>query len=98
MVGSQPDRIRKYLRMVAAVTPPAIAELRDAIQGADPPAIRRAAHKLAGSCGMVGARRLAEISEAIERLDPATAAVEVAPLYRRLQDAFQEALTFALAY
>jgi CheY-like chemotaxis protein len=56
--------IEAYLEDV----PKRLAELRLSVAGNDPDATLRVAHTLKGSCRNIGARRLAELCEALERM------------------------------
>ncbi|MGH7268456.1 MAG: Hpt domain-containing protein, partial [Candidatus Rokuibacteriota bacterium] len=44
-----------------------LAALREAVDRGDAPAVRRLAHALRGSCLNVGASRMAEVAETLER-------------------------------
>jgi HPt (histidine-containing phosphotransfer) domain-containing protein len=55
MVGDFADSVRRHTRA-----------MRVAVQHADAAALMAAAHALQGSCGIIGARRMAETSRAIE--------------------------------
>ena len=60
-------------------TPPLLAELREAAAGGDPEAVRRAAHKLKGSCQNIGATWHGDARRARPRR-PRPAAVDMAQL------------------
>jgi CheY-like chemotaxis protein/HPt (histidine-containing phosphotransfer) domain-containing protein len=64
-----PDIVDQLLDLFLQSTPPLLAELRTAIDGADGDEVRRAAHKLKGSCQNIGATFMATLCRALEAGD-----------------------------
>ena len=54
-------------------TPPLLDELRDGAESGDAEAVRRAAHKLKGSCQNIGAGFMAKLAREIEQREPPAA-------------------------
>jgi CheY-like chemotaxis protein len=77
-----PEIVDQLVTLFVDSTPPLIEELRDAAAGGDPEAVRRAAHKLKGSCQNNGATWMATLAREAETTEPA--ALDVA----ELDDAF----------
>jgi CheY-like chemotaxis protein len=77
-----PEIVEQLVTLFVDGTPPLIEELREAAAGGDPEAVRRAAHKLKGSCQNIGATWMATLAREVETTEPA--AVDMA----RLDDAF----------
>ena len=61
-----PDIVDQLLDLFLQSTPPLLAELRAAVDGGDSEALRRAAHKLKGSCQNIGATVMAALCHALE--------------------------------
>jgi CheY-like chemotaxis protein/HPt (histidine-containing phosphotransfer) domain-containing protein len=66
-----PEIVEQLVTLFVDGTPPLIAELRDAAAGGDPEAVRRAAHKLKGSCQNIGATWMATLAREAETAGPA---------------------------
>jgi HPt (histidine-containing phosphotransfer) domain-containing protein len=64
-----PDIVDQLLNLFLESTPPLLGELRTAIDGADGEEVRRAAHKLKGSCQNIGATFMATLCRSIETGD-----------------------------
>jgi HPt (histidine-containing phosphotransfer) domain-containing protein len=62
-----PEIIEQLVDLFVDSTPPLLDDLRDAAERGDGEAVRRAAHKLKGSCQNIGASRLAGLAAAIEQ-------------------------------
>src|SRR3954466_8493496 len=61
-----PEIIDQLIELFVESTPPLLAELRDAAAQADGDAVRRAAHKLKGSCQNIGAGFMAKLAHDLE--------------------------------
>jgi HPt (histidine-containing phosphotransfer) domain-containing protein len=64
-----PDIVGQLLDLFLQSTPPLLAELRTAIDGGDGEELRRAAHKLKGSCQNIGATFMVTLCRALESGD-----------------------------
>ena len=62
-----PGLVRDVVEAFLDSVPQSLTALRDAAVRGDSAAVERLAHSLRGSCGIVGARRMAERAAAIER-------------------------------
>jgi two-component system, sensor histidine kinase and response regulator len=72
-----PEIVEQLVELFADSTPPLLAELRAGAEQGDAEVVRRAAHKLKGSCQNIGASRLAALAADIEQgraLEPDEAA------------------------
>jgi CheY-like chemotaxis protein/HPt (histidine-containing phosphotransfer) domain-containing protein len=69
-----PEVVPQLIELFVQSTPPLIDELRSGIADGDREAVRRAAHKLKGSCANIGAGFLAKLAATIERDARATPA------------------------
>jgi len=65
-----PDIVDQLVTLFVDGTPPLIEELREAAAGDDPEAVRRAAHKLKGSCQNIGATWMATLAREAETTPP----------------------------
>jgi CheY-like chemotaxis protein/anti-sigma regulatory factor (Ser/Thr protein kinase) len=61
-----PEIVDQLVELFVQSTPPLLADLRTAAAGADGDAVRRAAHKLRGSCQNIGAGFMAQLAHEIE--------------------------------
>jgi two-component system, sensor histidine kinase and response regulator len=64
-----PDIVDQLLNLFLQSTPPLLDELRAAVDGGDGDELRRAAHKLKGSCQNIGATFMATLCRALETGD-----------------------------
>jgi CheY-like chemotaxis protein len=64
-----PEIVEQLVDLFVDSTPPLLEDLRGALERDDGEAVRRAAHKLKGSCQNIGASRLAELAAGIEQGD-----------------------------
>jgi HPt (histidine-containing phosphotransfer) domain-containing protein len=60
------DVAEQLVDLFATSTPPLVAELREAVDREDAEEVRRAAHKLKGSCQNIGATFMATLCRALE--------------------------------
>jgi HPt (histidine-containing phosphotransfer) domain-containing protein len=88
-----PEIVEQLVDLFLDSTPPLVEDLRGALAGGDGEAVRRAAHKLKGSCQNIGASRLAGLAGGIETGE--TAAPDVDDL-ERVFEATGDALRAAL--
>lgn len=61
-----PELADELADLFADSTPPMLEELRDALRADDDDALRRAAHKLKGSCLTIGATFMAAVARSVE--------------------------------
>jgi two-component system sensor histidine kinase/response regulator len=90
-----PDIVDQLLTLFLQSTPPLLDELRAAADGADDEVLRRAAHKLKGSCQNIGATFMATLCRSLE-----TGEADARDTLAELDDAFastEAALRRALA-
>jgi CheY-like chemotaxis protein len=66
-----PEIVDQLVALFVDGTPPLIDELREAAADGDPDAVRRAAHKLKGSCQNIGATWMATLAREAESAGPA---------------------------
>jgi two-component system, sensor histidine kinase and response regulator len=64
-----PDIVDQLVDLFLTSTPPLLAELRAAVDEGDRDELRRAAHKLKGSCQNIGATFMATLCRSIEAGD-----------------------------
>jgi two-component system, sensor histidine kinase and response regulator len=62
-----PEIVPQLIELFVESTPPLLGELRSGAEGGDPEAVRRAAHKLKGSCANIGAGFMAKLAAGIEK-------------------------------
>ncbi len=93
LVGGNPDKIERYLTMFIDVTATSLSQLSDAVARRDTEGVRRLAHKIKGSCSMVGAAGLAAIAGDMERLALGGQLDGIPQLHARLQTAFDATRT-----
>ena len=98
LVGGDPAKIKRYLEMFAKLTEPAIQDLGRAVASGDSEQVRRLAHKVKGSCGMVGARPLAAVAAQLEHRAAAGELAALPSLLDSLEAGFNTARTFAARY
>jgi HPt (histidine-containing phosphotransfer) domain-containing protein len=60
--------LRDSISMFLGGTPAKLAALRQAVGGGDRELVRQKAHKLRGSCGLIGARRMMDLCARLEEL------------------------------
>ena len=61
-----PDFLHRLIKRFLNETPPRLATLREAVHGVDTKTVQRTSHKLTGSCGHIGANRMAALSIELE--------------------------------
>ena len=62
-----PEIVDQLVELFVDSTPPLLRELRSSAEGGDGEAVRRAAHKLKGSCQNIGAGFMAKLAHDLER-------------------------------
>ena len=87
------DIVDQLLQLFLDSTPELLEELHAAVDNADAAELKRAAHKLKGSCQNVGASFMATLASALERGDATAGAVdELEAAYEPTRDALIDAL------
>jgi two-component system sensor histidine kinase/response regulator len=88
------DIAGRLVDLFARSTPPLIDELRAAAEGDDREAVRRAAHKLKGSCQNIGATFMADLCRALEtgEDDPSAAVAQLAAALEPTEATLRSAL------
>ncbi len=89
-----PEIVDQLVELFVESTPPLLRELRSSAEGGDGEAVRRAAHKLKGSCQNIGAGFMAKLAHDLERA-AAAAPAELDGLDRVFEDT-RDALRSAL--
>jgi len=89
-----PEIVDQLVELFVESTPPLLVELREGAEGGDAEAVRRAAHKLKGSCQNIGAGFMAKLAGDIERTS-AAAPADLDGLERIFEDT-RDALRAAL--
>jgi HPt (histidine-containing phosphotransfer) domain-containing protein len=69
-----PEIIDQLIELFVSSTPPLLSELRHGAETGDDEGVRRAAHKLKGSCQNIGAGFMAKLAADIERTSAAAPA------------------------
>jgi two-component system, sensor histidine kinase and response regulator len=87
-----PEIVDQLVDLFVDSTPPLLADLRRAAGDEDAEAVRRAAHKLKGSCQNIGAARLAGLAAAVEHGESAPDADELERVFDATCDALRAAL------
>ena len=94
--GGGGDFVTRLIDQYLAESTSRMAELKDAIERRDAPAVRRTAHSLKGSSGTVGAGRMAEICGELDQLarnmtfdGTSTLVVALDDEFKRVRDALQ---------
>jgi CheY-like chemotaxis protein/HPt (histidine-containing phosphotransfer) domain-containing protein len=90
-----PEIVDQLIELFVESTPPLLSELRAGAETGDEEAVRRAAHKLKGSCQNIGAGFMAKLAHNIEQASEASDA-ELTMLEHVFEDT-REALRAALA-
>ncbi len=91
IVGNDPVKIERYLRLFADLTSTGLAQLAGALADGSTDGVRRLGHKIKGSCGMVGAKGMAAIAAEIEHHAGDGQLDDVPALLGRLQRALEAA-------
>jgi CheY-like chemotaxis protein/HPt (histidine-containing phosphotransfer) domain-containing protein len=89
--GGNASLFARVLRGFVADATERVEALRQAIDLGEAPAVRQVAHALRSSAVNVGASRLAEVAEELERLAVTGTLLGARPLVRQLADEFQRA-------
>jgi HPt (histidine-containing phosphotransfer) domain-containing protein len=89
-----PEVVPQLIELFVESTPPLIDDLRTGAANGDREAVRRAAHKLKGSCANIGAGFMAKLAANIER-SAAAAPSDIDGLDRVFEDT-RDALRAAL--
>ena len=89
-----PEIVDQLIELFVESTPPLLGELRAGAESGDGEAVRRAAHKLKGSCQNIGAGFMAKLAHDLERASE-VAPAELAGLERVFEDT-RDALRSAL--
>jgi CheY-like chemotaxis protein len=79
-----PEIVDQLIELFADSTPPLLRELREGAAAGDQETVRRAAHKLKGSCQNIGATFMATLCRSLEIAEPG----ELEPTFAELDNAF----------
>jgi two-component system sensor histidine kinase/response regulator len=89
-----PDIVGQLIELFVESTPPLLDELREGAESGDGEAVRRAAHKLKGSCQNIGASFMADLADNLEQAaaaDP-SALAGLERVFEDTRDALRAAL------
>ncbi|HEY6887770.1 MAG TPA: response regulator, partial [Solirubrobacter sp.] len=89
-----PEIIDQLIELFVESTPPLLGELREGAESGDPEAVRRAAHRLKGSCQNIGAGFMAKLAGDIEDSSAASPAAldGLQRVFEDTRDALRSAL------
>jgi len=88
-IEGEPDLIVELIDLYLEDAPLRMASLQEAVAEADGGGIKRAAHALKGSSANLGARRVAELCEQLERAEDDNSLQEVRALLLSLEREFE---------
>lgn len=91
------DFVRKLLEVFETEASARVLELRAALRRNDLPAVGRAAHRLRGASGSVGAVEVMQLSAQVEALSATAEADSLLPLIEALEQAVRLAVSRAPA-
>jgi len=83
----QPDVVQRIVDLYLKNLPLGVAAVREACEAGDAHALEAAAHKLKGSSGTLGAKRIAELCERLEEIGRAGTVDGAAVLVDELESA-----------
>ncbi|MDQ3965352.1 MAG: response regulator [Actinomycetota bacterium] len=84
----EPDILAMFVEVFFSDVPQQLTALREAVRNGDAHSMRRAAHMLKGSCGTMGARRMAKICEQLEDVGASGDLARAPELLKRLEAEF----------
>jgi signal transduction histidine kinase/DNA-binding response OmpR family regulator len=93
LLGSDPDAVRRYLRLFVTTSAPLLADLACAVTGGEPMIAAQLAHKLRGPAATLGADRFAAVLSEMEERALEGHVVDMAG-FRRVEQAFDEIQAF----
>lgn len=67
-IEGEPDFVEEMTALFLSETPALCNALRLSVADTNPVMLRRAAHTLKGNCNSIGAKRMAELSQDLERI------------------------------
>jgi CheY-like chemotaxis protein len=85
----EPDILANYVELFLADVPPRLASLWEAVERGDARSVEQNAHTLNGSCGSVGARRMAELCEELRGAGASEHLAGISDLLDRLEAEFE---------
>jgi HPt (histidine-containing phosphotransfer) domain-containing protein len=86
--ADESDFLTEVIDIFLENTPPLIAELKQAVEAADPRKFQRLAHKLKGSSSNLGAKSLAKLCEMLERMGMQLETTGSQEILHRIEDEF----------
>ena len=86
--GRQPDVLKELIELFLEDVPPQLKVLREAEEREDAHGVVRTAHILEGSCGNLGAVRIAAICAGLEEIGRSGDLTAVPELISRLEEEF----------
>jgi CheY-like chemotaxis protein len=89
----EPDILADYVELFLADVPPRLASLWEAVERGDAQSVEQNAHTLKGSCGSVGARRMAELCEELRGAGASGHLAGISDLLGRLEAEFEHVRT-----
>lgn len=85
----EPDIISELVQLFVEDTPPQLAALREAVDASDAQSVERIAHTLKGSCGNMGAVRMAKLCEELQGVGASGNLARVPELLDQLEAEFE---------
>jgi two-component system, sensor histidine kinase and response regulator len=85
----EPDIISELVQLFVEDTPPQLAALREAVEASDAQSVERIAHTLKGSCGNMGAVRMAKLCEELQGVGASRNLARVPELPDQLEAEFE---------
>ncbi len=89
----EPDILAELTELFIKDMPTQLKALREAIEGGDAPSVRRVTHTLKGSCGNMGAKKMAAICAELQELGGAGDLSRAPELLGQLQEEFARVRT-----
>jgi CheY-like chemotaxis protein len=84
----EPDILNELIELFLNDVPPHLKTLQEAVEGKDASSIERIAHTLKGSCGNMGATRMAELCEELQEVGGSGDLARAPKLLERLEAEF----------
>ncbi len=84
----EPDIVAELAELFLEDVPPRLKALRDAVEGGEAHSVQRVAHVLKGSCGNMGASRMATLSAQLQEVGASGDLAGAPQLLERLEEEF----------
>jgi HPt (histidine-containing phosphotransfer) domain-containing protein len=87
----EPDILNELIELFLTEVPPQLVGLREAVEAGDAHSVERIAHTLKGSCGNMGAVRMAALCAELEKVGSSGERRRAPELVERLEAEFDRA-------